>query len=70
MSREGKKYLAYARECARQAEAAVDTERRNQLMELSRVWMEAALTEEAFRRDVGLASGGAPVSDAIGVAER
>jgi phage-related minor tail protein len=45
MRREAKKYLDYARECARQAEEADTAELRDKLMELSRVWMSAALTE-------------------------
>jgi hypothetical protein len=48
MGREAKKYLAYARECVRQAEAAASAERRDKLMELARVWMTAALSEQAL----------------------
>jgi hypothetical protein len=55
MSREANKYLAYARECARQAEAAASAERRDRLMELARVWMTAALSEEAAHRDADAA---------------
>ena len=45
MGAEAKKYFAYARECARQAREATSAERRDKLLELSRVWMIAALTE-------------------------
>jgi hypothetical protein len=46
MGRETKKYLDYARECTRQAEQANDPERRDKLIELARVWMQAALSEQ------------------------
>jgi hypothetical protein len=42
---EAKRYHAYARECLRLAEAS-DKSVRERLLELSRVWMEAALVEE------------------------
>ena len=45
---EASKYHAYARECLRQAETTDKVERRDKLMELSRVWMEAALNEERY----------------------
>ena len=45
MGADAKKYFAYARECARQANEATSAERRDKLLELSRVWMIAALTE-------------------------
>ena len=45
MGAEAKKYFAYARECARQANEATTTKRRDKLLELARVWMIAALTE-------------------------
>jgi hypothetical protein len=45
---EASKYHAYARECLRQAETADKVEARDKLMELSRVWMEAALNEERY----------------------
>jgi hypothetical protein len=41
-----KKYHAYARECLRLAERANKAEVRQSLIELSRIWMEAALNEE------------------------
>ena len=41
-----KKYHAYARECLQLAERANKAEVRQSLIELSRVWMEAALNEE------------------------
>lgn len=37
---------AYARECLRQAETAEKPEAREKLIELSRVWIDAALREE------------------------
>jgi hypothetical protein len=43
---EAKKCHVYARECLRQAEAADTPDARERLIELSRVWMEAALNEE------------------------
>jgi hypothetical protein len=43
---EAKKYHAYARECLRLAEAADRSEDREKLVELARIWMEAALREE------------------------
>jgi spermidine synthase len=43
---EAKKYHAYARECLELAEQADSAEIRQKLIELSRVWMEAALREE------------------------
>jgi hypothetical protein len=46
MSWEAKKYYAYARECARLAEQTNSVEKRNKLLELARVWMDAALIEE------------------------
>jgi hypothetical protein len=45
MGAEAKKYFGYAMECARQAREAICEERRDKLLELSRVWMNAALTE-------------------------
>ena len=43
---EAKKYHAYARECLELAEQADSPDVRQKLIELSRVWMEAALREE------------------------
>ena len=40
------KYHAYARECLKLAETATTPDIREKLIELSRVWMEAALNEE------------------------
>ena len=45
MGADAKKYFAYARECARQANEATSAERRDKLLELARVWMIAALTD-------------------------
>jgi|tagenome__1003787_1003787.scaffolds.fasta_scaffold20380573_1 hypothetical protein len=42
---EAKKYYAYAREYLRQAETAEKADARENLIEISRVWMEAALNE-------------------------
>jgi hypothetical protein len=46
MISEAKKYHAYARECLRMAEMSDRSDDREKLIELSRVWMEAALLEE------------------------
>jgi hypothetical protein len=46
MSREAEKYRAYERECLRQARQAHSSERRTKLLELARVWADAALTVE------------------------
>ena len=46
MLSEAKKYHAYARECVRLAGRAQTPELRDKLIELARVWMDAALTEE------------------------
>ena len=46
MLSEAKKYHAYARECLSLAEEATSSDVRERLIELSRVWMEAALREE------------------------
>jgi hypothetical protein len=43
---EAKRYHAYARECLRLAEASDKSDDRERLLELSRVWMEAALVKE------------------------
>jgi hypothetical protein len=43
---EAKKYYGYARECLKLAEEATRPDVRERLVELSRVWMEAALSEE------------------------
>src|SRR2546430_867956 len=50
MGFETRKYLDYARECTKQAERTDSPERRDRLIELARVWMEAALSEEAAMR--------------------
>ena len=47
---EATKYHSYARECLRQAEAADEAEKRQKLIELSRIWMEAALNEELHHK--------------------
>jgi len=46
MSREAQKYRDYARECLRQAEEADTSERRDKLLELARVWADAAAAIE------------------------
>ena len=43
---EAKKYHAYARECVRLTGRAETPELRDKLIDLARVWMDAALTEE------------------------
>ena len=50
MGYEANKYLGYARESIKQAEQAPTEERRGKLTELARVWMAAALNEEAAIR--------------------
>jgi len=40
------KYHGYARECVRLAGQAETPELRDKLIELARVWMDAAMTEE------------------------
>jgi hypothetical protein len=45
---EAKKYHAYARECLELAEQTDSAETQRKLIELSRVWMEAALREEGI----------------------
>jgi hypothetical protein len=46
MRSQANKYLEYARECVRLAEHAADVADRDKLVELARIWMEAAMTEE------------------------
>lgn len=46
MSWEATKYNNYARECLRLADEANSVDTRNKLLELARVWMEAARLEE------------------------
>ena len=46
MPSEAKKYWQYARECSRQAVEAETPELRGQLLDLARVWTEAAMCEE------------------------
>ena len=55
MSSEAKKYYDYAREYVRLAEETNSVETRNTLLELARVWMDAALIEEraAVRAHIG-----------------
>jgi hypothetical protein len=43
---EGQKYWEYSRECARQALEAETPELRDQLLDLARMWTEAAVCEE------------------------
>jgi hypothetical protein len=46
MRSQAKKYHGYARECVRLAGAAETPELRDRLIDLARIWMDAALTEE------------------------
>ena len=46
MIAEAKKYRTYARECMRQANAEPLLGRRERLLELARVWMQAARREQ------------------------
>ena len=48
MPSEANKYHAYARECLQQAKKADKPETMEKLIELSRVWLEAALREEGL----------------------
>ena len=48
MSWQAKKYRGYAIECVRLAKQAESIEKRNKLLELARVWADAALVEEQF----------------------
>ena len=43
---EAKKYRGYARECVRLAGHAETPELRDKVIDLARIWMDAALTEE------------------------
>ena len=43
---EAKKFHEYARECLQLAEQATEPDIRKSLIDLSRIWMEAALKEE------------------------
>jgi len=66
---EAKKYQGYARECLRQAEAADTSDTREKLIELSRIWMEAALNEERLhmsaRQEQLRSSEGAAAADCL-----
>jgi hypothetical protein len=46
MPSEAKKYEDYARECVRLAGHADQPDVRDQLLELARVWMDAAMSED------------------------
>ena len=46
MSWQAEKYHKYSRECVRLAEEANSVEKRTKLLELARVWTDAALVEE------------------------
>jgi hypothetical protein len=48
MSYEAKKYRAYARECLQLAQKADRVQVREKLIELSRIWSEAASNEESY----------------------
>lgn len=48
---EADKYYAYARECLRQAEEAESDTTRDKLLDLARVWTQAALVEESAARE-------------------
>jgi hypothetical protein len=47
MSCEAQKYRDYARECLRQSKKAQTAERRNKLVDLARVWANAAAVLDA-----------------------
>jgi hypothetical protein len=46
MLSEAKKFHSYARECLQMAERATEPDTKKSLVELSHIWMEAALKEE------------------------
>jgi hypothetical protein len=46
VSLEANKYQAYARECLGQTKSTEKAETRDKLIDLSRIWMDAALNEE------------------------
>jgi hypothetical protein len=46
MSWQAKKYRGYATECLRLAQQAGSIEKRNKLLELARVWADAAMVED------------------------
>jgi hypothetical protein len=46
MLSEARKFHAYARECLQLAEQATEPDIRKSLIELSHIWMQAALEEE------------------------
>jgi hypothetical protein len=46
MLSEAKKFHEYARECLQLAEQAIEPDIQKSLIELSHIWMEAALNEE------------------------
>ena len=46
MLSDAKKFHAYARECLQLAEQAIEPDVQRSLIELSHIWMEAALKEE------------------------
>ena len=52
---EAEKYWQYSRECAKQAVKAETLELRDQLLDLARVWTEAALCEEMNAKAGGIA---------------
>ena len=59
MFSEVKKYHAYARECLALAERATSADIRERLIQLSHVWLEAALREEKIVQD-GRSNANAP----------
>jgi hypothetical protein len=56
MSSEAKKYHAYARECLKQAEKAERPDHREKLIELSKVWTQAAMNEARHHLSVSVSS--------------
>jgi hypothetical protein len=48
MRSEARKYCDYARECVRLAGRAETSDLRDQLLDLARVWMDAAMTEDGL----------------------
>ena len=52
MPSEAKKYWQYSQECTRQAVEAETAELRDHLLDLARIWTEAALLEELPKHSV------------------
>jgi hypothetical protein len=51
MASQAKKYIDYARECVRLAGHSASNDARDKLLDLAKVWMNAAMTEEELASD-------------------